>query len=254
MSNQAYSYNVNVLKNSVVWLAILSLVALFIFPVLAKANYWGYSQAANSYCDNNGQVAIWIRFTNSDSHATGGSLVVTATDEQSGVSHNYGAIVSKDTQDSVLYTSIYSNANGRVRFDVVFPDLSTETDYATYSGKVCGVAPTASPSLTPSSTSSPTPSPTPTNTPTVGNSPVASASSTSAQSSSGPSASNTPNGDGFGCLVRDCSGNEVGRGGAVLGLENAKVLPNTSSASYNVLGVASVILSIGYLVKLVSSK
>ena len=242
MSNQAYIYSVNYLKKSAVWLAIVSLMALFVFPALAKANYWGYSQAANSYCDNNGQVAIWIRFTNSDSHATGGSLVVTATDEQSGVSHYYGAIASKDTQDSVLYTSMYSNVNGRVRFDVVFPDLSTETDYATYSGKVCGTAPTNSPSPTPSST------------PVVTNSPVASASATPAATNGAPSASNTPDGDGLGCSVKDCSGNVVGRGGAVLGLENAKVLPNTGSLNYNVLGMLSVILSMGFLAKMVASK
>jgi hypothetical protein len=145
-----------------------ALLVLLMSAYVSNAYAWDYSQAANSYCDINGNVAIWIRFTNAERLNSGRALHVIATDEQSGVSVDYGNIIAKDTQDRDLYTGMGSNKNGKVRFDIYSTgwDNGSETVYATYSGKVCTslsplpsptatIAPTASASATPAVISTP---------------------------------------------------------------------------------------------------
>lgn len=216
---------------------------------------WQTNHTAETYCDGR-NVLIKVILSNTEPNQDMYRMNVTAKDLQTGESVSLGTVNPGVSVRAEINPKKEQIGAGTVEFNLTWTDGRSGTDkyYANYNAIECmpnqtvvpSVTPLATPTIAPTVQPSASPTVVPTNQPTVTPSVNPSASPSVSSSESVTSAINgIGGGDSLGCAVKDCSGNEVGRGGVVLGASTESILPSTGKGLNESLILGGMVMILG---------
>ncbi len=169
-----------------VWTALFIIAALVIIPVTvlqiqqqqeirqhAESVLWNVGQSASTSCPIPGNgVDIKVTFSNSEPNQSSTAMTVTATDQQTGKTVDFGSIKGGQTVNETIHTGRSTLNAGTVLFKFKWTDghFGSDTSSASYQAVRNCIAPTSTPTpevtLTPTITPTIPPGVTPSTTPT----------------------------------------------------------------------------------------